>query len=284
MSKGIWSGNISFGLVNIPVTLHSGVAHNPMDFTLIDKRNNSPVGYRKVNKRTGEEVPKEDIVKGYEYEDGQYVILEEDDFRRANAEKTQNIEILGFTDLDDIDPLYFEQPYYLEPAAKSDKGFALLREALRAGGKAGIARVVIRWRENFAAVFARHSMLILNVLRYPYELRDPAGLKLPSDNLRKLGVTDREVKMAERLMGEMSMRWDPTQFRDEYREDLRSLIRRKIENKDVQQAPEPVKTERRKAPADLMSLLKQTLDQLETSGSRRTTHHGKTKERAAWLH
>src|SRR5688572_7730519 len=157
----IWKGSISFGLVNIPVALHSAEKRDEdLDFTLLDRRDFSPIGYRKVNKATGEEVPRDQIAKGFEVEEGRYVLIEDEDFKRASPEKTQRIDIVAFIDLGDIPVTYFDKPYYLEAVAKQEKGYVLLREALKKANKAGIAKVVIRSRQYLAALIAQDDALV----------------------------------------------------------------------------------------------------------------------------
>ena len=171
--RPIWKGTINFGLVNIPVALYSAEADNSIDFDLLDKRDFSRVRYRRVNEKTGREVPWDAIVKGYEYKKGEYVALTDDDFIKANVEATQSIDILDFVDAADISPVYFDKPYYLVPLKNGQRAYALLREVLKRTGKVGIARVVIRTREHLASLLADGALLILNLLRFPHELRDP---------------------------------------------------------------------------------------------------------------
>jgi DNA end-binding protein Ku len=268
MARAIWKGSISFGLVSIPVGLFSAETRDEISFRQLDKNNLSPVGYRKYNKATGKEVEGDDIVKGYEYEDERYVLLSDEDLRRANPEKTQTVDITDFVDLDDIDPEYFDKPYYLAPLKKNAKAYALLREALKRSGKVGVAKVVIRSREYLAAVIPHNNVLILEILRYPHEIRGTSDLELPGEDLEAQGVTDREVKMAEVLIDGMTSDWDPERYKDTYRDDLMALIHRKIESGQTEVLDEsPVDepdTHAGDKVVDIMSLLKRSVEATQT--------------------
>lgn len=268
MPRGIWKGHISFGLVNIPVVLHPAEKREELNFDLLDKRDFAPIGYRKVNNKTVKEVPKEDIVRGFEYRDGQYVIVNDEDLRRASPERTQRVEIRAFVDADEIDPTFFDQPYYLEPSPKHEKAYALLREALKKSGKVGIATVVIRSRQYLAALMPQDSLLVLNLLRYSDELRDPNALSLPKGNAKALGISENEMKMAERLIDEMVEPWNPEKYKDEYEKELLAFIRRKGERgatEEVEKAEQPRR--QRGEVVDIMSLLKRSVE--EADGTRK---------------
>src|SRR5262245_7734565 len=183
MARAIWTGSIGFGLVEIPVSLHAAEERDELDLTLLDRRDFSPVGYERINKKTGKEVPWEEIVKGYENEEGQYVVLTDADFAEANVEATHRVEILDFVDFSAIDPRYIDRPYFLAPNKAGRKAYALLRETLRRTGKAGIGKVVIRTRQHLAAVVAADKALLLILLRFADELRDTADLDLPERSL-----------------------------------------------------------------------------------------------------
>ena len=228
MSRSLWKGSISFGLVNIPVLLYSAENRNSFDLTLLDRRDMKPVGFKRYNKTTGKEVAWEQIVKGYEYEKNRYVVLTDEDFRRANVEATQTIDILSFVRREDISPTSFETPYFLAPDKRGEKGYALLRETLTKTGKAAIATVVIRTRQYIAAVIPWNEMMVLNTLRYANELRPTKELQIPTNSLKTPGVTSRELEMATKLVEEMSERWKPAQYKDTYREDLMRLINKRI--------------------------------------------------------
>ena len=226
MARELWKGAIRFGLVNIPVSLYPAEQAEELSFTLLDKRDLQPVGFKRYNKATGDEVPYERIVKGYEYEDGQYVTLEKEDFKRANVEATQSVDIFGFIDADEIPPYYYEAPYYLAPGKHGDKGYALLREVLERSERAAIANVVIRTRQHIAVIYPREGVLILNTLRYSTELRPAKDLDVPA-SLDSAKVRPAEVKMAERLIDDMAMKWRPGEYHDTYRDDLLKLIEEK---------------------------------------------------------
>jgi DNA end-binding protein Ku len=256
----IWKGHVSFGLVNIPVALHPAVTRDELDFTLLDKKDMSPIGYRKINKRTGEEVPANRITRGFEHPKGRYVIVSDEDLRRASPERTQRIDILSFADPKDVDPMYYDHPYYLAPTAKNEKGYALLREALRRSGRVAIATVVVRTRQYLATVGAHGSVLVLILLRYASELRDPKALGLPSDNLKALGISEKELRIAEQLIRDMTDSWDPTKHQDEYRREVLAFIRERAKRGDVEEAPAPARPKREKGEViDLMELLKRSV-------------------------
>jgi DNA end-binding protein Ku len=264
MAQTIWNGHITFGLVSIPVALHPAESRDELDFTLLDKKDMSPIGYRKVNKATGEEVPRERITRGLEVAKGRYVIVSDADLRRASPERTRQIEIMSFVDPAEVEPKYFDRPYYLEPVPKQEKGYALLRETLRKSGKMAIATVVIHTRQHLAALVAEDEVLVLDLLRYPQELRDPSRLNLPAQSVKALGITDKESKMAERLVEQMVEPWDPAKYRDEYRDELTTFIRKrakagKIEEPEIEE-PAPRKGAK---VIDIMSLLKQSVEKAE---------------------
>ncbi len=230
--------------------------------TMLDRRDMSPVGYKRINKNSGKEVPWDEIVKGYEYEDGEYVVLGEADFKRANVEATQTVELLSFVEAAQIHSVYYDTPYYLTPGKKAKKGYALLRETLLRTGKVGIAKVVIRTREHLAALVPFGPMLVLELLRFAEELRDPNGLEVPLDTLADLKVGEKELAMAETLVAEMEEDWKPEQYRDEYREDLLKFIEKKVKSGKTTTISEPVeeKEERRSADViDLMAMLKKSV-------------------------
>ena len=263
MPRVVWKGAIAFGLVNVPVALYPASTANRLDLDLLDRRDFAPVGYQRINKRTGEVVASEDIVKGYEYEKDQYVVVTDEDFREANVKATQTVDILSFVAQDDIAPYYFDTPYYLEPGRRGEKGYALLRETLRRSGRVGLATVVIRSRQHLAAVIPVGPVLLMNTLRFADEIRSMAELQLPDDDLKALGVSDRELDMAERLVEGMVEDWAPEQYRDTYRDDLMARIEQKIDSGKTH-----VVAEAEAAPAaeggaevvDLMALLKRSLE------------------------
>lgn len=257
-SRPIWRGSLSFGLVNIPVALRTAETSNDLSFKLLDRRNLTPVHYRRVNESTGKEVPWEDVVKGYEYEKGEYVPMTEADFQRANAEATQTIEITDFVDQAGIDPVYYDKPYYLAPAKNAAKSYALLREVMRRTKTVGVAKVVIRSRQHLAAVFPQKSVLVLNLLRFAHEIRDPSELDIPGD----VSLGEKEVKMGERLVEAMIDKWQPEKYRDDYREDLLALIERRVQEGKTKVIDEtPPKAPKQPAKViDIMDLLKRSVE------------------------
>jgi DNA end-binding protein Ku len=262
MARAIWKGSISFGLVNIPVGLYSAESRDDISFKLLDRKTKSPIHYKRVSEESGKEVPWEQTVRGYEVDKGKYVVLSDEDLKRAAPEATQTIDILGFVDLKDISPLFFDKPYFLAPDSKGTKAYALLRETLRRTGKVGIAKVVIRTRQYLAAVVARgdSDVLTLELMRYAHELRDPAELDVPRG---KEGVSDKELQMAIRLVEGMEEAWDPDKYKDDYRSDLMKMIEKRAKSGELEGSTEPApKPEARGGKVvDLMALLKRSLDE-----------------------
>jgi DNA end-binding protein Ku len=266
MPRALWKGNISFGLVNIPVGLFPAEQKaEGLSFVQLDQRSMSPIGYKRYNKNTGEEVSWDDIVKGYEYEPGRYVVLNDEDFEKANVKATHTVEILDFVGADEIEPIYFDKPYYMAPNTQNVKGYALLRETLRRTKKVGVARVVIRTREHLAAVMARGDMLLLELMRYPYEVRSAEELDVPGNDLEELGVTDKELKMAELLVEQMVDAWEPDKYKDRYRDDLLTRIRARIEageTEAVATGEEEEEVATGSGVLDIMDLLKRSVERV----------------------
>jgi len=264
MARGLWKGAISFGLVNVPVELFSAERRSSeLDLTMLDKRDLAPVGYKRYNKSTGEAVPWAEIVKGYEYDDDKYVVLSDEDFRRANVDASKTVDIQAFVDLKDIPPLFFETPYYLAPGKRGEKAYALLRDAMKKAGKAGIATVVIRTRQYLAAVMPQDDVLLMDTLRYADEIKGPEELGVPNGALHHK-VSAKEVDMALRLIEDMSEKWRPEKFKDTYRDDLMARIKEKIKQGQTEEITEPAKGEKEPAGAgviDLMALLKKSVAQ-----------------------
>ena len=265
MARTLWKGAISFGLVHIPVGLYSAEKRNSFDLTMLDRRSMKPVGFKRYNKETGEDVSWDDIVKGYEYEKGRYVVLTDEDFKRANVEATQTVDILTFVEQGEIGPMYYETPYYLAPDKRGHKGYALLRETLKQTGRIGIANVVIRTRQYVAALIPYKNIILMNTLRYSSELRDTDDLDVPSLNLKEVGVNPREVEMARRLVEGMSAAWQPDEYRDTYHEDLLALIEKRVQAGQTEMITEPSPEEeerpRKGEVVDLMALLKKSVEQ-----------------------
>ena len=268
MPRELWKGAIRFGLVHIPVSLYPAEENQELSFTMLDRRDLQPVGYKRYNKSTGEEVPYEQIVKGYEYEKGEFVTLEKEDFKRANVEATQTVDIIGFVDASDIPPYYYEAPYYTAPGKHGDKGYALLREVLERTGKVAVANVVVRTRQHIAVLYPRDKVLVLNTLRYQNELRPAKDLEVPAD-LKDAKVQPNELKMAERLIDDMSMKWDPEEFHDTYRDDLLKMIEDKAHG-HVRKAPK-AKPAREAEVIDFASLLEKSLSAHRAGGHGRAS-------------
>jgi DNA end-binding protein Ku len=285
VARGLWKGAISFGLVNVPVELFSAEKRSSeLDLTMLDKRDLAPVGYKRYNKSTGEDVPWAEIVKGYEYADGKHVVLSEEDFRRANVEASKTVEILAFVEVGEIAPIYFETPYYLAPGKRGEKAYALLRETLLKAGKAGIATVVIRTRQYLAALLPQKDVLVLNTLRYAKELKEVAELGLPGSALKGPKVTAKEIDMALRLVEDMSEEWKPEKYKDTYREDLLDRIQEKIRKGQTEEITQPEKAAKERAAGaeviDLMALLKKSVERKQEKHEKPKRTH-KAKRRAA---
>jgi DNA end-binding protein Ku len=268
MPRVLWKGAISFGLVTIPVSLYPASRSERLSFDMIDKRDFSPVGYKRYNKRTGEEISMDNIVKGYEYEKGEYVVVSDEDFKQANVEATQTVDIVGFVEAAAVAPYYYDTPYYLEPGKRGEKGYILLREVLRKTGRIGIANVVIRSKQHLAALIPLERMLLMNTLRFSNEIRPASELNLPDAGLH--GVSDKEIAMAERLVDDLSEKWKPEQYTDTYTADLMKQIEKKIESGETH-AITPVSADsaepRRGAEViDLVSLLRKSLDKKGKGG------------------
>lgn len=258
MARALWKGAISFGLVHIPVELHKAVESHDLDLTMLDKRDFSPIGFKRYNKATGKEVAWDNIIKGYEYSDGEYVVLSDEDLRLANPKATQTIDILAFVDGDSVPLTFYETPYYLSPGRGGDKVYALLRETLHKAGRIAIATVVIRTRQHLCALVPVGDGIIMNTLRYATEIRNPEDLKLPGDS----GLTDKELKMALSLVEEMSEKWNPKEYHDTYREDVLKLVEKKVKAGQTHTITAP--SDESPAPkasnvVDLVALLKQSL-------------------------
>ena len=270
--RPIWKGAISFGLVNIPVGLYSATRPaTAVKFHLLRKSDQSPIRYKRVAEIDGKEVPWEEIVKGYEYEKGEFVPVDEEDFAKVRIKSNQTVDIKEFVNLEEIDPMFFDQPYFLAPEKGGEKAYAILREALRHTNKVGIAKVVIKTREHLASVKPDGHALILELMHFADELADPAELNLPTT--REIG--QKESKMAESLIESMSGKWDPEKYHDEYRQALSELIDEKIKRGGK---PVPGK----KSPAgkatkmvDLVSVLQQSLEQAQGAKKKTSKQHRK---------
>jgi DNA end-binding protein Ku len=258
-TRTLWKGAISFGLVHIPVTLHSATAEHRMKFNLLDKRTMNPVGNKQVNKSTGKELPKEEIVKGYEYEKDQFVTVSDEEIKAALPKSTQTIEIEAFIDGRQIPTPYFNKPYYVAAAAKGEKPYKLLLETMKRTGRVGLARLVISTRQHLAALIPAQDGLVLELLRWADEVRDTAGLPLPDKDTK---VTEKELKMAEQLVLELEDDFKPDAFHDEFREKLEQLVDEKVKAGEGEYVSKPLEGEEVKTSADvidLTELLRQSL-------------------------
>jgi DNA end-binding protein Ku len=261
--RAIWKGSISFGLVNIPIALYPATRKEELRFRLLRRTDLSPVNYKRVAEKDGKEVRWDDIVKGYEYEKGKYVVLKDEDFQRVDLEATQTVDIQDFVHQEEIDPMFFYKPYYLEPQKGGDKAYALLRESLEKSKKVGIAKVVIKTRQYLAGVKPEGDALVLELMHFAEELADPSKLHVP----KKIEVGKREMNMATALVDSMSSKWNPEKYHDDYREALMEVIEEKVEagGKEIEEkpkkAPKPTKV------IDLVSVLQQSLE--KTGGAKK---------------
>ena len=226
MPRAIWKGAISFGLVHVPVSLYPASSESGIDFDWLDKRSMDPVGYKRVNKRTGKEVAKDNIVRGVQVKDGDYVVLSDDEIRAAYPKTTQTIAIEAFVHANEIPFVQLERPYYLEPAAKADKVYALLREAMLAAGVIGIARVVMHTKEHLAALIPAGPALMLNTLRWAGEIRPWSEIRLPAEGRKSL--KDNELKMAQQLIDDMTVAWKPDAYADKFTDAVHALVEKRV--------------------------------------------------------
>lgn len=274
-AHSIWTGSISFGLVTIPVSLRTAVEEHDLKFTMLDKRDHAPIGYQHINKKTRHDVKWEDIVKGYEYEPGKYVVVTPEDFRKANVKANQLLEIEDFVQLSEVEATYFDKPYYIVPDEQGVKAYELLRRTLARTGRIGVGRVVMHGKLHVVAVVPMDDVLLLEVMRFPHEVRPVKSLPLPKSQSAKQ-VSEREVKMAEQLVAGMTSRWDPDKYKDTYHDDLLRLIEKKIRLGDTEEVEPynepPAELTGKTKVVDLMPLLKASLSRgraASSSSSRR---------------
>jgi len=253
-TRTLWKGAISFGLVHIPVALHAATKDAGVDFDWLDKRTMDPVGYKRVNKKTGKEIARDDIVKGVETDGGQYVVLTDDEIKAAYPRTTQTIEIECFVPLQELPFVYLDRPYYLSPVGKGDKVYALLRETLLETGRVGISRVVIQTRQHLAALIPSGPALVLNLLRWGESLRTWDDLPLPKAGREAAGVKGRELEMARQLVDEMTMHWDADRFHDTFTEEVMKLVDRKLEAGEARTVTQPEAEEKAGAPSNIVDL------------------------------
>lgn len=275
MARAIWSGTISFGLLNVPVRMYSAVARRSIALREIRESDSARIKHRRVAEGTDEEVPYENIVKAYELSPGQYVPLSKDEMAALAPEKTRAIDVQDFVDIEEIDPMYFDSPYYLGPAEGSEKAYSLLAAAMQNSGKAAIARFVFRNKEHLSAIRASDGVLTLTTMRFHDEVVPPSELDdaLPDKQPK---VAKREREMAEQLIDSLSTEFDPGAYRDEYREQLLALIERKAEGKEIV-APETEAPKETKAP-DLMAALEESIAAVKEKGGKKPA---KSKAKAA---
>lgn len=264
MAGSIWKGSISFGLLNIPVSLQKAQEGHDLSFSMLDEKDLSPIKYKKVNGKTGHEVPWPRIVKGYEYESGQYVIMNKDDFKAANPKATQTIDIEDFVSFDEIDLMFFEKPYYLVPQKNGVKGYFLLCEALKKTNKVAIAKIVIRTKMHLACIMAKGDYLILEMLRFAHEVLEVDEVDYLKGT-EKPKVSAKEIKMAEELIDGMTGKWKPEQYKDTYNDDIMKIINLKVKageghEIDYGELPKEEKGNTGKV-VDLMPLLRKSLEE-----------------------
>jgi DNA end-binding protein Ku len=269
MPRPIWKGFISFGLVAIPVNMIAAEEKNELHFHLLDERDKARIRYQRINAETGKEVPWDKIIKAYEIEKNQYVVLKEEDFQKASPESYKTIEINEFVDLADIDPMYFEKPYYLLPEGKNKKAYVLLREALKKTKSVGVGKIIIRTKEYLSLILPHHHALVLNLIRFKQEMRSEDELNLPSENLKTYQITEKESKMASDLVKEMTTDWNPDKYHDEYHETLMKWIEQKAASEIT--TTKPSKTPKYKDEViDFVALLKKSMEKKSSTKQRKS--------------
>ncbi len=261
MPKPIWTGHITFGLVNIPITIYPAVERTDLHFQLLDSRNMAHVRYERVNEETGQEVPWNEVVKAYKYDKDNYVVVDDEELKRAAVESTQTIEIENFIAAKDLECIYFDKPYYVVPDKKTEKGYVLLREALRNTQTVGIAKVVIRTRQYLTALLPYKEGLLLNILHFAQEFRDISQYELPSDDIKKYNISKKELEIAEELIHAMTGKWEPAQYHDDFRDKVMAWIRKKIKTGKTEVIAEQEEPPVSSKVIDFMKLLKQSVQQ-----------------------
>lgn len=260
MARYLWKGTLSFGLVEIPVGLLSAESSNDLKFTFLDRRDYAPVGNKRYNKKTEKSVEWGDVVRGYEYDAGEYVIVTDDDLKRANLKATRTIELVSFAAATEVEPIFFETPYYVVPLTKGSKAYGLMRDTLKRTAKVGIARYVMKTRQHVAALTVRDDVLVLQNLRFAHEIVSVKSLDLDPEDLGR-SVSEREIKVAEQLVKGMTAKFEPKKFKDDYYDDLMGLIEKRAKKGQTESVELPVED----APVagtrvvDLLPLLEKSL-------------------------
>lgn len=271
--RGLWKGSISFGLVNIPIYLESATQEKKISFHLIDKIDHAPVGYKQINKATGKEINKSSVVKGYEYEKGEFVLMTETDFKKANIKATNNIEIEDFVDLSEIDPMLFEKPYYVLPQTGGEKGYVLLREALKRTDKAAIAKIVLHTVQHLVCIMAREDYLILEIMRFANEVIEIKEARFIEDKIKKTHVSDKELSVAKQLVNGMTAKWNPQKYHDTYHDDLMKQINSKIKHGKTTTV-EPVESAEPETLTNIVDLTALLKKSLSASVHKKKSAHG----------
>jgi DNA end-binding protein Ku len=261
MARGIWSGAISFGLLNIPVSVMSAKEEERLSFKMLDTRNNSQIGYHQYNKATGKEVDRKNIEKAYEYKKNQFVIITDEDFLKANPKATRTIDIEDFVSLEEVDILLFEKPYYLVPGKNGEKGYVLLKKVLAETKKVAVAKFVLRSKQHLVVIMARGDYLILEMLRFSHEVQEIHEATFLDDfELDKIKVSAKEMKAAKSLVDDMTAKWKPDQYKDTYQDELLKYIKKKIKSGDVEEVQEAEEIEETDTNViDLMPFLQKSL-------------------------
>ena len=283
MAGSIWKGSISFGLLNIPVTLQKAQEEDDISFKMLDEKDMSPIKYKKVNAKDGQEVPWERIVKGYEYEKGQFVIITKEDLKAANPRASQTIDIEDFVEFDEIDLMFLEKPYYLVPQKSGLKGYFLLVEALKKTKKVAISKIVIRTKQHLAMIMAKDDYLILELMRFGHEVLDIDEVDYLG-SIEKPKFSPKEVKMAEELIEGMTAKWNPEQYKDTYAEEVMGMIQTKVEAGEGQEIDWGLPKEEQgntSKVVDLMPLLKKSLEERKKAKSGRVTKKKSTTRKRA---
>jgi len=276
MARSLWTGSISFGLVNVPVRLYSAVRQQDVHFHQLEKGSNARIKYKRVSEKSGREVPYEKIVKGYELEKGRYVVIDPEELEALDPETTSTIDVTDFVSLDEIDPIYYEHTYYLVPGKGGDHAYRLLHEAMSDTQRVAIGKVVMRQKEYLAAIRPLDGALALNTMLFADEIVSLDGIEgIPS---RRTKVAPQELKMAKQLIQSLTNEFDPEKYRDEYRGRVEDLIRRKAKGETVEVEESP---ERRATVVDLMDALRQSLEQTGSSSGRSSAKKRKTSHRSS---